>query len=58
VRNVSQHVTPLIDPGGVGKFGGHGTTLRVLGRLKEEGDILRASSLPTLTSDLALRKKQ
>ena len=29
VRNVSQHVAPLIDPGGVGTLGGHGTTQRV-----------------------------
>ena len=54
----SQHVAPLIDPGGVGALRGHGTTLRVLGRLKEEGDILPTSSLPTLISDLALRKEQ
>ena len=57
VRNVSHHGAPLIDPGGVGALGGHGITLRVLGRLKEEGDILPTSSLPTLISDLTLRKE-
>ena len=39
----------------MGALGGHETTLRVLGRLKEEGDILPTSSLPTLTPHLALR---
>ena len=58
MRNLSQHVAPLIDPGGLGTLGGHGTTQRVLGRLKEEGDILPLSSLPTLTSDSALWQKQ
>ena len=32
--------------------------LRVLGRLKEEGDILPTSSLPTLISDISVRKEQ
>ena len=58
VRNVSQHVAPLIYPGGVGTLGGHGTTLRVLGRLKDEGDILPTSSLPTLISDSAMWKER
>ena len=58
VRNVSHHGTPFIDLGGVGALGGHGTMLRVLGRLKEEGDILPTSSLPTLISDFALVKEK
>ena len=56
MRNVSQHVAPLIDLGGVGTLGGRGTAQRVLGRLKEVGDILPLSSLPTLTPHLALRE--
>ena len=55
IKEFSQNVAPLIDLGGVGALGGHGTTLRVLGKLKEEWDILPTSSLPTLTSDIALR---
>ena len=39
-------------------MGGHGTVLRVLGRLKEEGDILPTSSLPTLISDFTLIKEK
>ena len=37
-------------------MGGHGTTQRVFGRLKEEVKILPISSLPTLTPHLALRE--
>ena len=37
-------------------MGGLGTMQRVLGRLKEEGDILPISILPTLTKHLALRE--
>ena len=57
MRSLSQHVAPPIDLG-VGTFGGHGTVQRVLGRLKEEGDILPKSSLPTLISDSALRREK
>ena len=56
VRNVSQHVAPLIDLGGMGTLGGHDTAQGVLGRLKEEGDILPISLLPTLTKHIALRE--
>ena len=56
MRNVSQHAAPLMDPGGVGTLEGHSTSQRVLGRLKEEGEILPLSSLPTLTPHLALRE--
>ena len=35
-------------------MGGIGTSQRVLGRLKEEGDILPISSLPTLISYYAM----
>ena len=58
MRHVSHHDAPFIDPGGVGALGGHGIMLRVLGRLKEEGDILPTSSLPTLILDFALIKEQ
>ena len=44
----------MIDPGGMGALEGQDTTLRVLGRLKEEGGILPTSSLPTLISDYVL----
>ena len=54
VRDISQHDAPSIDPGGMGALEGNGTTLEVLGRLKEEGDILPRSSLPTLISYFAL----
>ena len=57
-RHVSHDDAPFIDPGGMGALGGRGTTLRVLGRLKEEGDILPTSSLPTLISNSAPRKEQ
>ena len=56
VRYVSNYDAPFIDPGGMEALGGHDTTLRVLGRLKEEGDILPTSSLPTLISNYALWK--
>ena len=52
----SQQVAPLIDPGGVRTLGELGTMQRVLGRIKEEGDILPISVLPTLTKYLALRE--
>ena len=58
VGYVSHHDAPFIDLGVMGALGGHDTTLRVLGRIKEEGDILPTSSLPTVTSNIALRKEQ
>ena len=54
--DISQYVTPLIDPGGVSTLGGLGTSQRVLGRLKEEGDILPILVLPTLTKKIAQRE--
>ena len=48
VGDVSQHDNPSIDLGGMGGLEDHVTMLRVLGRLKEEGDILPTSSSPTL----------
>ena len=48
VRNVSQNDAPNIYPGGMGALEDQDIALRVLGRLKEEGDILPTSSLPTL----------
>ena len=56
IKEFSQHVAPFIYPRGVGTMGGHCTTQRVLGRLKEEGDILPTSSLPTLTPNIVLRE--
>ena len=53
-KEFSQHVSPLIDPGGVVIVGGHCTVLRVLGILKEERGILSTSSLSTLISNYAL----
>ena len=40
VRDISHHDAPFIDLGGMGALEDHDTVLRVLGRLKEEGDIL------------------
>ena len=54
VREISHHDAPSIVLGGMGALEDHDTTLRILGRLKEEGDILPISSLPTLISDFAL----
>ena len=54
----SQHVAPLIDLGEVGALGDYCTTLRVLGGLKEKGDILPTSSSPTIISYISLRKEQ
>ena len=54
VRDISQHDAPSIDPGGMRALEGNDTTLGVLGRLKEEGDILPISSLPTLILDSAM----
>ena len=56
MRDVSQQVATLIDPRGARTLGGLGTMQRVLGRLKEEGDILPISLLPTLTTHLVMIK--
>ena len=58
MKEFSQHVAPLIDLGEVGALGCHGTSLRVLGRHMEEGDILPTSSIPTLISDFVLWKEK
>ena len=55
VRDVSHHDKPFIDPEGMGALEDPDTMLRVLGRLKEDEDILPLSSLATLTSHTALR---
>ena len=57
-RMDSPHLkAPLIDSIEVETLGELGTTLRVLGRLKEERGILSTSSLPTLNSDSTLWQK-
>ena len=54
VGDISQHDVPIIDQRGIGALEDHDTAFGVLGRLKEEGDILPTSSLPTFISDSAL----
>ena len=54
VGDLSQHDAPSTNPGGMGALEYNDTLLGVLGRLKEEGDLLPTSSLPTLISDSAL----
>ena len=56
--DASHFEAPLIDFRGVETLGELGTTLGVLGGLKERGIILSTSSLPTLTLDYALWLKQ
>ena len=51
VRDISQHDAPSIDPGGIGSLEDKATMLGVLGRLKEEGDLLPTSSSPILISN-------
>ena len=54
VGDVSQHDAPNLDPRGMGALAENDTMLGVLVRLKEEGDILPISVLPTLTKYIAL----
>ena len=54
VRKISQHAAPNLDPGGIGALEDKATVLRVLGKLKKEGDHLPLSSSPTLISGSAL----
>ena len=54
VRDVSHLDAPFIDPGRMGTLEDQDTALRVLGRLKEEGDLLPTSSTPTPISDSVL----
>ena len=56
MRDASHQVAPLIGPREVRTLGGLDTTQRVSGRLKEKGEILPISVLPTFTKHLALRK--
>ena len=58
VIKISKHDAPRIDPRGMGALEDLETMPGVLGRLKEEGEIIPTSSLPTITSDLALRKEK
>ena len=56
VKDVSHLDAPFIDPRRMGALEDQNAALRVLGRLKEEGDILQLPSLPTLSSHTALRR--
>ena len=54
VGDISQHDAPSIDLGGIGALEDNDKVLEVLGRLKEEGDLLPISSSPTLISDFVV----